>query len=291
VLDNNWNGQDPTLYAERYLFQGGRYDTTTGLYNYRNRDQSPALGRWLQNDPLGFDAGDSNLYRYVKNQPTVGTDPSGLDGIPNWIQAREDARKMREPKVTFAQNNEWWIENGAGPNYGDPHPWTRFDYQHGFGSFKEKAKHAMSILLLKGSPRCTNGICNTLLFPTLPLGDNLSGGALGCYMDNFEPGTYQVKLFLYMAAKDEFNHKGVATFMFRDQKGNVLWEEKTTPTVRAIPPSSKVVDVQVLVKKGEKALVAWWEPGVARSGRRDDPVLGTLEACGAISIFEIKKVP
>jgi hypothetical protein len=27
---------------------------------------------------MGFDAGDSNLYRYVNNQPTVDTDPSGM---------------------------------------------------------------------------------------------------------------------------------------------------------------------------------------------------------------------
>src|SRR5260370_16597012 len=27
---------------------------------------------------MGFDAGDSNLYRYVNNNPTVGTDPSGF---------------------------------------------------------------------------------------------------------------------------------------------------------------------------------------------------------------------
>jgi hypothetical protein len=36
-------------------------------------------------DPLGFDAGDSNLYRYVNNAPTNATDPSGLqewNGIP-----------------------------------------------------------------------------------------------------------------------------------------------------------------------------------------------------------------
>jgi len=31
-------------------------------------------------DPIGFDAGDSNLYRYVNNSPTMGTDPSGLQG-------------------------------------------------------------------------------------------------------------------------------------------------------------------------------------------------------------------
>jgi RHS repeat-associated protein len=85
VLDNNWNGQDPTLYAERYLFQGGRYDTTTGLYNYRNRDQSPTLGRWLRNDPLGFGGGDTNLYRYVNNGPTHSADPSGLSRMDEQV--------------------------------------------------------------------------------------------------------------------------------------------------------------------------------------------------------------
>jgi hypothetical protein len=33
--------------------------------------------RWLSQDPLGFGAGDSNLYRYVNNRSTNATDPSG----------------------------------------------------------------------------------------------------------------------------------------------------------------------------------------------------------------------
>ncbi len=33
---------------------------------------------WLSQDPAGFAAGDSNLYRYVGNSPTNATDPSGL---------------------------------------------------------------------------------------------------------------------------------------------------------------------------------------------------------------------
>ena len=37
-------------------------------------------GRWLSQDPLGFDAGDSNLYRYVNNfAPMEATDPSGME--------------------------------------------------------------------------------------------------------------------------------------------------------------------------------------------------------------------
>ena len=37
----------------------------------------------MSQDPLGFDAGDSNLYRYVNNAPTDATDPSGLEGLGN----------------------------------------------------------------------------------------------------------------------------------------------------------------------------------------------------------------
>jgi hypothetical protein len=38
----------------------------------------PTIGRWTSEDPLGFEAGDPNLYRYVSNSPTNHADPSGL---------------------------------------------------------------------------------------------------------------------------------------------------------------------------------------------------------------------
>jgi RHS repeat-associated protein len=65
-------------FGDRYKYTGREYDSATGLQYNRDRYYDPASGRWLTQDPLGFDAGDSNLYRYVKNHPTNGTDPSGL---------------------------------------------------------------------------------------------------------------------------------------------------------------------------------------------------------------------
>ncbi len=38
----------------------------------------PNLGRFIQPDPSGFDAGDTDLYRFVDNNPVNDTDPSGL---------------------------------------------------------------------------------------------------------------------------------------------------------------------------------------------------------------------
>jgi uncharacterized protein RhaS with RHS repeats len=48
--------------------------------NFRNRDYSPALGRFLGQSPLGFDEGDNNIYRYTSNNPANNRDPSGQLG-------------------------------------------------------------------------------------------------------------------------------------------------------------------------------------------------------------------
>jgi RHS repeat-associated protein len=55
-------------------------DPETGLYYYRARYYDPASGRFLAEDPEGFNAG-VNFYAYVLNNPTVYTDPFGLDVI------------------------------------------------------------------------------------------------------------------------------------------------------------------------------------------------------------------
>jgi uncharacterized protein RhaS with RHS repeats len=39
------------------------------------------LGRFLSEDPLGLQSGDSNLYRYVFNQPLTAVDPAGLASL------------------------------------------------------------------------------------------------------------------------------------------------------------------------------------------------------------------
>lgn len=44
----------------------------------RRRFYAPDLGRWSSLDPIGFQSGDINLYRYVRARPTISSDPSGL---------------------------------------------------------------------------------------------------------------------------------------------------------------------------------------------------------------------
>jgi RHS repeat-associated protein len=64
----------------------GRENDGTGLYYYRARYYSPILQRFLSEDPLGFAAGDANLYAYVANSPINFTDPFGLSVWKNLIR-------------------------------------------------------------------------------------------------------------------------------------------------------------------------------------------------------------
>lgn len=64
--------------AGRFAFAGREWDADARLYYLRARYYDPDIGRFLSEDPAGFDAGDANLYRYVGNRPVNRTDPLGL---------------------------------------------------------------------------------------------------------------------------------------------------------------------------------------------------------------------
>jgi RHS repeat-associated protein len=59
-----------------YTFTGREFGLDTGLYYYRARYYDPHLGRFLQEDPIGF-IGEMNLYTYVLNNPVNYIDPYG----------------------------------------------------------------------------------------------------------------------------------------------------------------------------------------------------------------------
>ena len=82
-VDYNAAGQviastDPAAVDTLFGYTGRLFDPHTSLQYNRARWYDAATGRWLNQDPIGFAAGDMNLYRYVGNGPTSATDPSGL---------------------------------------------------------------------------------------------------------------------------------------------------------------------------------------------------------------------
>jgi len=82
-LDASANLLDPqaSTIGNPYLFTGRRLDEETGLYYYRARMYDAALGRFVSRDPIGYEAGDVSLYRYVFNCPIGNLDPSGGEAV------------------------------------------------------------------------------------------------------------------------------------------------------------------------------------------------------------------
>jgi len=94
VLDTN-PGFQP------FGFAGGLYDPDTGLLRFGARDYDATIGRWTTKDPLLLGGADSNLYRYVQNDPVNRTDPHGLgsalDTLGGYLDALLDSYAMMSP--------------------------------------------------------------------------------------------------------------------------------------------------------------------------------------------------
>jgi len=82
------------------------------------------VGRWINHDPIGFAAGDQNLYRYVGNSATNYIDPLGFDIVLG-------IHSNQPPDGKFAGGHAWLsvhdTDKGTTNTYGlwpDFHPDT-----------------------------------------------------------------------------------------------------------------------------------------------------------------------
>lgn len=67
--DNLFDDGDPMIDADRF-----NYDVLDTTGNAA-RHYDPETGRWLNEEPVGYEPGDVNLYRYVGNAPMNATVP------------------------------------------------------------------------------------------------------------------------------------------------------------------------------------------------------------------------
>jgi len=125
-----------------YQWEGLEKDAATGLYYDDARFYNSAIGRPMSQDPLGFAAGDSNLYRYVNNEPTNATDPSGLDQIQlgagnsvSWSMQADNGPTI--PIGTLVNNNTVLLDPGIGGNGSN-------DFQTSFGALQSLAAATIS---------------------------------------------------------------------------------------------------------------------------------------------------
>lgn len=118
----------------RFRWTGREFDSETGLQHNRARPYDPFSGRFISQDPRGLSAGDTNLYRYVFNGPTNGTDPSGeilpiivigviligvgaaAYGYAEWnsfSRNNPDSRWALPDWAQLSQTNERWLRAGG----------------------------------------------------------------------------------------------------------------------------------------------------------------------------------
>ncbi len=111
------------------LYQGMTLDVVTGLYYERERDYSPSLGRWMEQDPAQFING-ANTYQFVNSSPMGNVDAEGLawftwsEGGWTYTSSGNPATATVTPaNVPNPAAGGDWVYGGTNPD-GVPYYWN-----------------------------------------------------------------------------------------------------------------------------------------------------------------------
>ncbi|MFG6490597.1 RHS repeat domain-containing protein, partial [Roseateles sp. BYS78W] len=96
-------GVPSVLNQGRFSYTGQTYIPELGMHHYKSRIYNPAIGRFLQVDPIGYND-DLDLYTYVGNDPLNRTDPLGKNAfsIGDWLYFAKDVGSLLVSELVYA---------------------------------------------------------------------------------------------------------------------------------------------------------------------------------------------
>ena len=92
-----------------FTYTGREYDAETGLYFYRARYYDSKAGRFINEDPIGFEGG-INLFRYVYSSPITYIDSDGL--MAHYANGPSDGQNTLNPTPPPGPNTGQIITGG-----------------------------------------------------------------------------------------------------------------------------------------------------------------------------------
>lgn len=104
----------------RIGFAGGIADPSTGLVHFGRRDYDPDAGRWTTPDPAGFGGGDTNLYRYVWNDPVNVRDPGGAQPASSPFRHQSPTDPQFHPPPDADDPFGVFTDNAPAPSVDEP---------------------------------------------------------------------------------------------------------------------------------------------------------------------------
>jgi RHS repeat-associated protein len=104
----NMTSDTGSAQADYVSYTGREAERDLGIYYYRARYYDPLTGRFMARDPLGFSAGDVNLYRYVGNNPVSLRDPLGLSKYILFSQACRNIFSFLKVSVVVIMAQRKW---------------------------------------------------------------------------------------------------------------------------------------------------------------------------------------
>jgi len=139
---------DYTANSNKYKFNGKELQDELGLnmYDYGARNYDPALGRWMNTDPLADTSRKFSPYAYALDNPVFFIDPDGMQARYNWEEHDKGNTGVytddeTQKNVSFSDALTQTLANTGDSEQGEP-PVNFFNLDNSsfYRTFKDKAK-------------------------------------------------------------------------------------------------------------------------------------------------------